>query len=159
MEKSKYMCRISSTHSSLFIYSLYPLFVFQVLRSACAAVITAAPETFGSSSAAYYNTADIILYDSRYSDITELSMHKNNPNHTGDEVAAAGNVLIRSEGRLLAVCDSGWNRQTANVVCKSLGYETASKHTTRSYFGLPPYGKWNIFTTTIITALLQQKKI
>jgi hypothetical protein len=133
---------MSSTRPNL----LCPLFVFHFVRSTCAAMVTAAPETSDRLPVAHYSAANIVLYDSRHSDMTELSMHENHLNYARDGVAAAGNVLIHSGGRLLAVCDDGWNIQAANVVCKSLGYETASRHTTRSYFGLPPYGELYLIT-------------
>jgi Scavenger receptor cysteine-rich domain len=86
--------------------------------------------------------ATVSLYDTRAVASEDNVTLNRVPFHHGYADTDAGNVLVYSKNKLWAVCDDGWNLQTASVVCGLLGYRTASQHTVDSYFGQPPHGKY-----------------
>ena len=53
----------------------------------------------------------------------------------GGDAVGAGNVLVYHDGRWGGVCDDGWGRNSADVVCRMLGYPRAVAQTMASYFG------------------------
>ena len=42
---------------------------------------------------------------------------------------------VRINGIVGTICDLGWNKPAASVVCRALGYGSAAELYSRSYFG------------------------
>lgn len=53
----------------------------------------------------------------------------------GGQAAGTGNVLVFHNGRWGGICDDGWGRNSADVVCRMLGFPRALAQTMASYFG------------------------
>ena len=53
----------------------------------------------------------------------------------GGRAEGTGNVLVYHDGSWGGVCDDGWGRNSADVVCRMLGYPRALAQTMASYFG------------------------
>lgn len=46
-----------------------------------------------------------------------------------------GRVEVRKNGKWGTICDLGWSIEDANIVCRNLGYGTATKIYSRAHFG------------------------
>lgn len=54
----------------------------------------------------------------------------------------AGRVEVFHSGVWQSVCDDSWDINEADVVCRELGYGTATEATTGSHFGEGGTGQW-----------------